>query len=37
MEIIRLIMVKDTSHFGEIFDVDAIRNKVINFLKTDRN
>lgn len=28
-----LIIVKDAPHFGEMFDVDEVRNKVINFLK----
>jgi acetyl esterase/lipase len=32
-----LIMVKDAPHFGEMFDVDDIRNKVINFLKAHLN
>ena len=32
-----LIMVKDAPHYGEMFDVDDIRNKVINFLKTHLN
>jgi acetyl esterase/lipase len=32
-----LIMVKDAPHYGEMFDVDDIRNKVINFLKAHLN
>ncbi|WPP49151.1 alpha/beta hydrolase [Catalinimonas niigatensis] len=28
-----LIIVKDAPHFGEMFDVDELRNKVISFLK----
>ncbi|MEQ9441744.1 MAG: alpha/beta hydrolase [Cyclobacteriaceae bacterium] len=28
-----LIIVKDAPHFGEMFDVDAVRNKVVSFLK----
>lgn len=32
-----LIMVKDAPHFGKMFDVDDIRNKVINFLKNHLN
>jgi acetyl esterase/lipase len=28
-----LIIVKDAPHFGEMFDTDEVRNKVINFLK----
>lgn len=28
-----LIIVKDAPHFGEMFDTDEIRNKVLNFLK----
>lgn len=29
-----LIIVKDAPHYGEMFDVDDIKNKVINFLKS---
>lgn len=32
-----LIMVKDAPHYGEMFDVDDIRYKVINFLKIHLN
>ena len=30
-----LIIVKDAPHFGEMFDTDDIRNKVMNFLKQE--
>ena len=32
-----LVIVKDAPHFGAMFDVDDIRNKVINFLKKQLN
>lgn len=32
-----LIIVKDAPHFGEMFDTDEIRNKVMNFLKKQLN
>ena len=32
-----LIIVKDAPHFGEMFDVDEIRNKVMSFLKKQLN
>lgn len=30
-----LIIVKDAPHFGKMYDVDEIRNRVINFLKSE--
>ena len=30
-----VIIVKDAPHFGEMFDADDIRTKVINFLKSE--
>jgi len=32
-----LIIVKDIPHFGEMFDTDEIRSKVIDFLKKQLN
>jgi acetyl esterase/lipase len=32
-----LVIVKDAPHFGEMFDVDEVRNKVMSFLKKQLN
>jgi acetyl esterase/lipase len=32
-----LVIVKDAPHFGEMFDVDKVRNKVMSFLKKQLN
>jgi len=31
------VIVKDAPHFGEMYDVDEVRNKVMSFLKKQLN
>lgn len=33
----QLVIVKDAPHFGEMFDVDEVRNKIMSFLKKQLN